>query len=71
MSETGAGTDGVPDASILIVAVVIVGAVQRRAVQSQVRDCRVTAMVLVEPAFEVQVENVVVTLRVTVMSLEM
>ena len=55
MSETGAGTEGVELASILIVAVVAVGAVHKRAVQSQVRDYNVTTIVLVEPAFEVQV----------------
>lgn len=55
-------------------AVVAVGAVHLRALQSQVvRDYgdKVTAMVLVEPTFEVQVSKVVVILSVTVISLSM
>lgn len=46
MSDTGAGTDGVADASMLTVAVVIDGAVQARAAQLHDSDYRVTAIVL-------------------------
>ena len=55
VSETGAGTDGVDEASTFTVAVAIVGAVHANAEQSQETVLRVTAIVLYEPAFVVQV----------------
>ena len=55
VSAVGAGTVGVEEASTLTVAVVIVGAVHAKAAQSQVTVLRVTAIVLYEPEFVVQV----------------
>ena len=55
VSAVGAGTVGVDEASTLTVAVAIVGAAQASAAQSQETDLRVTAIVLYEPEFVVQV----------------
>ena len=46
MLNTGTGTVGVPDASMLTVAVTAVGAVQARDVQMHDNDVSVTAIVL-------------------------
>ena len=71
VSDTGAGTVGVAEASTATVAVTGVGAVQARAEQLQDSAYRVTAIVLYVPAFDVHVSYVVVTRIVTVTSLEM
>ena len=65
VSETGAGIEGVAEASTLTVAVATVGAVQAKAEQSQVAGFIVTAIVVVEAVAPLQSARVVVTVRVT------
>ena len=57
---------GVAEASTLTVAVVAVGAVHARKEQSQEIVLIVTAIVAVDPAFELHKENFVVTVKVSV-----
>ena len=65
VSETGAGTVGVEVASMAIVAVVTVGAVQARAVHEHVIGLMVTAMVAVDPPLAPQSARVVLIVKVS------
>lgn len=66
VSETGSGTEGVEEASTLTVAVVAVGAVQARALQSHDTVLIVMPMVESEPEFVPQSAKVVVIVKVSV-----
>ena len=67
----GTGTKGVAEASTLMVAVMMVGAVQARAVQLQARVYKVTTTVLSLLALEGQSTKVVVIRTVMVTSAAM
>ena len=67
VSETGAGTVGVEVASMAIVAVATVGAVQARAVHEHVIGLMVTAMVAVDPPLAPQSARVVLIVKVSEM----
>ena len=67
MSATGSGIAvEVPVASMLTVKATAVGAVQAKAVHEHTRGSIVMEIVLVEPEFEPQLANVVVTVKVSV-----
>ena len=64
VSETGAGTVGVSEALMAIVAVTAVGAVQAIAEQLHVVGLIVTTILVLDPLFELQSARVVLTVRV-------